>query len=843
MKDYPNFIIRKKDKRSRSTLFKKNSEYHNNQISFNLVFKRYFIEDENKLNLKKYLIELYHDLSYLSIEEEKGVSHETFLFFLDIQIPIANNIFKLLDKDKNNYLNQEEFVFGIYDIYGNNSFNNLLKFTFDLYDTDKDGLISKEDIQLLLSYLPADKNLRNKFIIKDYVNIKYSDIVNNQKMIEKILNNIFMNEFKDSINYDNYVFIVQNKCSDIFVAILIYLYEIIPFNDDVLKIYTYTDYDYLSNNKNSENFKTIEDFFKTKYKNTSKNDNYLEDGQKIEMPIIELNHQIINRCRPGRFTKKDVVSIFKNVSFNDDFNIKSNKKIKSSHNLIELKYNKNLEEKKIKKSNSKKLESSMKPIINEIYTKKKFFNKNINNENIDNSNNDKKYQIIEVKDLLKLKDIYEGNVFKLTKKGKLKVYYMKLIKHDLFYYKTKDDKYHTGMHHLTNNIVLTKNKIYKYKLINLYSLSLINHGEKHSFYFDKEEHFNEWYRHLQKAITFRNIEDLYILGDKIKADQTKIVRDIYLKKEINDIHHLNNNINNNTNNTNNNSNTKNKPIVNYLICTQLIKPSNNLIRQLNESIFNQVSAFQNGYHHNMCKLYDILQDEKYLYIITEKCTGDNILQYLRALDIHNPYKEEEKICEIIHQLLEVVYYLHKFGIVHRNIKPDSILMFRRGINSYIKLIDLNLVKYLNNNEKTKEPYGTVGYSSPEMLLDLPYDSKIDEWSIGILTFLLLCGKLPFSDEHSEREVARQTIHEKLSFSQPIWEKKSKEAKDFVNKLLNKDPKKRMSVKEALVHSWIKKYYPSIVEERLKNNYNNQEEELIEFEKYSSNIITNINKFN
>ena len=126
-----------------------------------------------------------------------------------------------------------------------------------------------------------------------------------------------------------------------------------------------------------------------------------------------------------------------------------------------------------------------------------------------------------------------------------------------------------------------------------------------------------------------------------------------------------------------------------------------------------------------------------------------------------------------------------------------------------------------------------------MLLDLPYDNKIDEWSIGILTYLLLCGKLPFSDEHSEREVARQTIHEKLSFTQPIWEKKSKEAKDFVNKLLNKDPKKRMSVKDALTHSWIKKYYPLAVEERLKKNVNyNQDGECIEFEKYSSNIFIN-----
>ena len=67
------------------------------------------------------------------------------------------------------------------------------------------------------------------------------------------------------------------------------------------------------NNKNSENFKTIEDFFKTKFQNISKSDNYLEDGQKIEIPNIELNHQIINRYRPGIFTKKYVVSIFKNV--------------------------------------------------------------------------------------------------------------------------------------------------------------------------------------------------------------------------------------------------------------------------------------------------------------------------------------------------------------------------------------------------------------------------------------------------------------------------------------------------------------------------------------------------
>ena len=827
-------FVRNKDKRSRSTLFRKPTKNITNPINFKLLFKKYYITEENKLNFKKYLIELFHDLSYLSSEEEKGVSRETFFFFLDIPIPIANNIFKLLDKDKNNYLKLEEFIFGIYDIYANYSLYNLSKFVFDLYDTDRDGLVSKSDIKLLLNYLPVDKNLRHKYIIKDFANINYNDTVNNQKIIEKVINKAYVNEFKNLINYDDFNFIIQNKCSDIFIAVLVYLYEAKPFNDDVIKIYSYTDYDYLSNNKNSINFKSIEKIFKSKYNNNTNDD---LEGQIIEMPIIELNNNLLKRKQAGKFTRKNILYIFKEKKlFDDEIKIKSNKKvkIKSSQNLIEIKYNKNIKNKSEntpKRSNSKKtVNNNLMPVINEIYTKKKIFNKNINSEYNDNNLNDDKFHGLNIKELLKLKDIYEGTVFKITKKGKLKVYYLKLIKHDLFYYKAKDDKYHTGMHHLTNNIVLVKNKQQKYKSVNLFSLSLVNQGDKHFFYFDKEEQYNEWYKHFQKAISYRNIEDFYILGDKIKENQTKIIRNIYLKKEDIDNHHLNSiKINSNI------SNSDKKIKMDFLICTQLLKPSNKLIKQLNESIFNQESAYQIGHHQNLCKLYDIFQDEKYLYIITEKCTGDNILQYLRALDIHNPYKEEEKICEMIHQLLMVIYYLHNFGIVHRNIKPDSVLMFRRGINSTIKLIDFNLVKYLNNNEKTKEPYGTVGYSSPEMLLDLPYDSKIDEWSIGIITYLLLCGKLPFSDEHSEREVARQTIHEKLTFTQPIWEKKSKEAKDFVNKLLNKDPLKRMSVKDALTHPWIRRHFPLIVEERLKKNFG-LEGECIEFEKFSSNIF-------
>ena len=229
MQNDENVILRKKDKRSRSLLFKHKENQQNNNnnpINFKLIFRRYFIQEKNKLNFRKYLIELYHDLSYLSSEEEKGVSKETFFYFLNMPFPIINNIFKILDKDKNNYLNLEEFLFGMYDIYANNSFNNLTKFVFDLYDTDKDGFISREDIQLLLNYLPVEKNLRNKYIIKDYININYKDILENEKMIEKILDIVFSNEFRYGLNYDNFIFIIQNKCSDIFVSVLLWMEQV-----------------------------------------------------------------------------------------------------------------------------------------------------------------------------------------------------------------------------------------------------------------------------------------------------------------------------------------------------------------------------------------------------------------------------------------------------------------------------------------------------------------------------------------------------------------------------------------------------------------------------------------
>ena len=85
---------------------------------------------------------------------------------------------------------------------------------------------------------------------------------------------------------------------------------------------------------------------------------------------------------------------------------------------------------------------------------------------------------------------------------------------------------------------------------------------------------------------------------------------------------------------------------------------------------------------------------------------------------------------------------------------------------------------------------------------------------------MLCGCLPFDDEHSEREIARQTIHDPVPYFPSLWKKLSTESKNFVENLLHKDPSKRMSIKECCDHAWIQKFNHSAIADIRKANKEN-----------------------
>mmetsp|Transcript_18967 Transcript_18967/g.13582 ORF Transcript_18967/g.13582 Transcript_18967/m.13582 type:complete len:130 (-) Transcript_18967:355-744(-) len=128
-------------------------------------------------------------------------------------------------------------------------------------------------------------------------------------------------------------------------------------------------------------------------------------------------------------------------------------------------------------------------------------------------------------------------------------------------------------------------------------------------------------------------------------------------------------------------------------------------------------------------------------------------------------------------------------------------MVDKSESANIKMVDFGLSKTFGPGETCKEPYGTLCYVAPEILLQSAYDKSVDCWSLGIIIYLMLGRHLPF-DSEDDKEIGHKTIYQEINFRHPVWSTVSNEGKDLISKLLNKDRHTRITIKEALDHPWI-----------------------------------------
>ena len=186
-------------------------------------------------------------------------------------------------------------------------------------------------------------------------------------------------------------------------------------------------------------------------------------------------------------------------------------------------------------------------------------------------------------------------------------------------------------------------------------------------------------------------------------------------------------------------------------------------------------------HPYIVKLNEVFENRTFIYIIMEYCKGGDLFSYLEK---RNFKINEHRAAQIIKQLLTALYYLHSFGIVHRDLKPENVMMINESENSDIRLLDIGLSKLIGPNETCSESFGTMGYAAPEVLQGKPYDKSVDSWSMGIVSYLLITGCLPFDDDDSH-EIIRQTICDPVPYPKYLWKQFSTESKNFVmSKLIN-----------------------------------------------------------
>ena len=157
-------------------------------------------------------------------------------------------------------------------------------------------------------------------------------------------------------------------------------------------------------------------------------------------------------------------------------------------------------------------------------------------------------------------------------------------------------------------------------------------------------------------------------------------------------------------------------------------------------------------------------------------------------------------------MLGAIERMHARGVAHRDLKPENFLFLSEAEDAELKLTDFGLSQFFQPGETFPDVCGTAYYVAPEVLVGKG-EPKSDVWSVGVITYILLCGEPPFNGR-SDRDIF-QAIHRgtdagfrKKKFQGRPWSHISKEAKDAIIKMCTRDPAKRPSAADMLAHKWI-----------------------------------------
>ena len=215
-----------------------------------------------------------------------------------------------------------------------------------------------------------------------------------------------------------------------------------------------------------------------------------------------------------------------------------------------------------------------------------------------------------------------------------------------------------------------------------------------------------------------------------------------------------------------------------------------------DQFYIEIKVLQMLQHPNIIYIEEAFDTPDRIYIVMETMQGGELFDYV----VEKGTLSEEEASVLVRKITSAVAHMHERDIIHRDLKPENLLLTSKGPKSEVKLIDFGLSKIMKE-DTARSFLGTRGYLAPEMLQRAAYDKSIDVWALGIIVFVLLCGCLPFDDDSAK--VSEQDAKRKFALRFPRWAMNvSNSAKDLLQKLLDIDPKTRITAQQALLHPWV-----------------------------------------
>jgi calcium-dependent protein kinase len=231
-------------------------------------------------------------------------------------------------------------------------------------------------------------------------------------------------------------------------------------------------------------------------------------------------------------------------------------------------------------------------------------------------------------------------------------------------------------------------------------------------------------------------------------------------------------------------------------------------------------------HPNIIKIYGGYNSDKNIYWITEYLKGGELFDIINNSPSEY-FFDEHTIFNIFNQICSAVEYCHNKNIIHRDIKLQNVMI--KDICNYhdlssctVKLIDFGLAKKIKYGELFIDITGSPTYCSPEILYNVnrekdkrvPYDGKkADIWALGILLTVFSCKKRPFVAKNIE------TLRNKVLYFEPSFCKNiSLELLNLINRLLSKNPDKRITFDKIKIHPWFTKTEYTEMDELSSDEY-------------------------
>ncbi|KAF2202869.1 Ca/Cm-dependent protein kinase A [Delitschia confertaspora ATCC 74209] len=222
------------------------------------------------------------------------------------------------------------------------------------------------------------------------------------------------------------------------------------------------------------------------------------------------------------------------------------------------------------------------------------------------------------------------------------------------------------------------------------------------------------------------------------------------------------------------------------------------VRGNEQMVYDELEMLQKMKHPHIVKFHDWFESRDKYYIVTQLATGGELFDRI----CEKGKFTEKDAAETIRQVLDAVNYLHQNNVVHRDLKPENLLYLTPDPNSSLVLADFGIAKMLDSkNEVLTTMAGSFGYAAPEVMLKKGHGKPVDMWSLGVITYTLLCGYSPFRSEHLA-DLIEECKNGRVIFHERYWKDVSKDAKEFITQLLQPDPNKRPTSELALKHVWL-----------------------------------------